>query len=176
MSDSSHKDPENPTLYLTKVLGGKVFQKTLSLKGKAAADVLAGQGYALFVKGEKTTLLKKKLSLQCPKCGCSQVQFEKTGRFGCDYCYKTFGFFLPAIFRKMHSGTRHLGKIPAKSMSPELIQERIVRLREDMDRAVKKENYEEASRLRDEIRTMDLRLHAVLSVPDSFVANGPDKV
>lgn len=175
MSEISDSSSTEPKLYLTKVLGGKVFHKNVSLQTEEGLKILSSHGYALFGKGERITLLKKKVSLECPECGCTQTQFEKTGRFGCSYCYTTFRFFIPGLLGKMHSGTSHFGKIPSKFRSPGLMQERMGRLREEMDRAVQKENYEEASRIRDEIQSIDKQLRSTPCGSDSLRSDGPAK-
>ena len=89
--------------------------------------------------------------LVCPGCGMPRAEFRKRARVGCSRCYDTFVRELAPMLREMHSGDRHVGKMPA--------QERLGRERAKLDAALKEavraQHYEEAAVLRDRIRGLD---------------------
>jgi len=90
----------------------------------------------------------------CPSCGLSYDEFRKKGRLGCQQCYSTFRQQLLPLLKKIQSATRHTGKIPLnldKSVSTEA---KIRELHERLNRAISLEEFEEAARLRDEIKQL----------------------
>ncbi|MFH1772249.1 MAG: excinuclease ABC subunit B [Candidatus Omnitrophota bacterium] len=92
--------------------------------------------------------------LKCTYCGLNYSEFKKKGRLGCANCYKVFSKRLTPLFKKIHGSVRHTGKAPflkAKGQGAE----RIDILRNRLKRAIQFEEYEEAARLRDEIRKQD---------------------
>ncbi|MEM0965297.1 MAG: UvrB/UvrC motif-containing protein [Verrucomicrobiota bacterium] len=153
MADNTTESSNLPKIYLTKIIGGKVFSSTLE-KSDPGASVLKDSGYSLIPDGESLGRVKNRISIECPDCGCSKEKFEETGRFGCPGCYAAFGPFLPGLLRKMHKGERHVGKVPSGLLTDELMRERIDLLSSELNQAIKTEDFEEAARLRDEIRLL----------------------
>jgi protein arginine kinase activator len=92
---------------------------------------------------------------RCEGCGLTYADFKKTGRLGCSHCYEAFAASLKGLLRKIHGSNQHLGKIP--NMENELFEQRkeIRRLREEMKRAIKAEEFEKAAALRDRIYEME---------------------
>lgn len=91
---------------------------------------------------------------RCPKCGFTQADFKKAGRFGCSECYQAFSEGLESLLKTMHKGTRHVGKAPQAMRGKVDPGETIKALTKRLSEAVAKENYEEAARLRDEIKQL----------------------
>lgn len=90
-------------------------------------------------------------SKKCPFCGMSFEDFGKVGRLGCGKCYSTFRNDLTDLMRKIHGPYEHRGKLPAATsdaLKP-LREERL--LREELKRAIEKEDFEKAAELRDKI-------------------------
>ena len=52
---------------------------------------------------------------KCPVCGYGWSDFNRTGKFGCGECYKTFKTGSERVLRQVHSSSEHSGKIPSKS-------------------------------------------------------------
>lgn len=99
-------------------------------------------------------------SLACDSCGLTYTQFSRTGRFGCAQCHQSFGERLEPLFRKVHSGNvSHYGKVPNRSGS--LIQKKrqLQDLKRMMQQSIEQEEFEEAARLRDQIRQIENELH-----------------
>ncbi len=81
----------------------------------------------------------------CPVCGFTESQFRKVGRLGCAACYQTFRDEVEGLLRPMHRAVRHEGKTPRG----------LEALRARLAGAVAREDYEEAGRLRDCIRSLE---------------------
>ena len=91
----------------------------------------------------------------CPHCHMRARDFKKHARLGCSRCYETFEAELSPMLAAMHKGVRHVGKVPAslrKGVERGIL---VVHLKAQLDAAVKAENYEEAARLRDQLREME---------------------
>lgn len=89
---------------------------------------------------------------RCPVCNFTQADFKKTGRLGCSECYQTFSESLGNLLKAMHKGTSHTGKMPARIVRIQKLNERLKTLQDDLQKAVREENYEGAANLRDQIR------------------------
>ncbi len=89
---------------------------------------------------------------KCPVCGMTERQLRQTGRVGCPECYNTFSDILNPYVQKVHGATRHIGTSPVSSQSS---ADPVAALRAQLKEAVEKEEYEQAARLRDEIRRME---------------------
>lgn len=95
-------------------------------------------------------------SVVCSSCGLSYAEFEHTGRLGCAQCYRDFANQLKPFLQKIHGRTQHAGRRP-KAFVPDPqdeLNQRMNELRRQMDEAVAAENFEEAARLRDELRSL----------------------
>jgi protein arginine kinase activator len=79
--------------------------------------------------------------------------FKKIGRLGCGQCYETFKAYLVPLFKRIHGSDIHMGKIPGKkktTRAPRKVD--VDELKRRLKRAVTLEEFEEAARLRDEIK------------------------
>jgi protein arginine kinase activator len=94
-------------------------------------------------------------AVQCPSCGVRYSQFARTGRLGCAGCYSAFEVQLRQILRRVHGSTRHKGKVPRAAGQGGARRRELVRLREELNRAIEREEFEEAARLRDQIRVLE---------------------
>ena len=88
----------------------------------------------------------------CPTCGTTYREIAKTGLVGCPDCYKTFDTELERTIGAAQGATSHKGAVPARNRAKQKLEEELKTLREKLDAAVAKEEYEEAAKLRDEIR------------------------
>ena len=118
--------------------------------GFALADLLMGLG----ASEELAAGSDSGPELACPTCGFTQADFKKSGRLGCPDCYTTFAEGLGGVLKTMHKGTRHAGKIPRALRLGRDIQDRLRTLQRNLEEAVAVENYEEAARLRDQIKAL----------------------
>jgi protein arginine kinase activator len=113
-------------------------------------DLLAGMAEE---NGSADTEEIKKLS--CAQCGLTYVDFKKKGQLGCSECYTTFAERLKALLRKIHGSNQHLGKIPDFEKEDFERKKEIRKLRDNMKKAIKSEDFEKAAALRDKIREME---------------------
>jgi protein arginine kinase activator len=90
--------------------------------------------------------------LTCPACGIKYMEFRAQGRLGCSHDYEAFRVGLEPLLRRIHRATRHVGKTPKyQGPSPGRAAE-LVELRRQLQAAVESEYYEEAARIRDQLR------------------------
>lgn len=121
-------------------------------------------------------------TLKCDNCGMTFEDFMNTGKFGCSNCYDTFQAKIDPILKNMHGASRHIGRLgkigPASNLETSEIEpeenntqqnveelEKVEnidkeqteeeRLKEELKKAIKEERYEDAARLRDEIKNLE---------------------
>ncbi|SFJ37015.1 UvrB/UvrC motif-containing protein [Thermoflavimicrobium dichotomicum] len=100
----------------------------------------------------------KHQTLRCPTCGMTYNQFGKFGRFGCSDCYYTFRTHLEPMLRRIHGHTTHRGKIPERTKGALKIRRKLELLKEELARKVQAEEFEEAAKIRDQIRALQEQL------------------
>lgn len=98
----------------------------------------------------------------CKTCGLSFDDIVNNGRLGCPDCYETFESRLDPILKRMQGANRHmgrLGKIPEKTekntatpQKKEPEEQEIETLEKKLKEAIKEERYEDAAKIRDEIK------------------------
>lgn len=91
-------------------------------------------------------------SPKCSMCGLTYDQFEKHGRLGCAHCYEDFRQQLVPVIKRIHGSQQHTGYANSEADKKRLaVQE----LKAKLSEAILHENYEEAARLRDEIKALE---------------------
>ncbi len=123
--------------------GGLIQQKELSLP--AILQSLIGQHLA----PEMDELSR----LECPVCGIRFMEFRAEGRLGCPEDYNTFRGGLEPLLYRVHRGTRHAGKAPKRRAPAHLAE--VAALRQSLRKAIDAEDYAEAARIRDLLRTKE---------------------
>ena len=94
-------------------------------------------------------------TVRCPGCGCSFDDIAQVGKAGCPQCYETFYDRLLPTLQRIHGRSRHVGRVPSAA-SPETKKENeIEQLKAQMERAIAEQAFEEAARLRDEIKRLE---------------------
>ncbi len=95
-------------------------------------------------------------SIACPTCGVTWAQFQKCGLLGCANDYTLFEKQLTDLIRSMHERhTQHIGKIPPQSTAANMVaRARKIQIQTQLNSALQGERYEEAARLRDQLRQM----------------------
>lgn len=94
-------------------------------------------------------------SLRCEECGMTYSQFSKLGRFGCSSCYKYFSDRLDPLFKRVHGGTSHVGKVPKRSGGRIQIKRQIDELKKELQMRIVQEEFETAAEIRDQIRELE---------------------
>ena len=92
----------------------------------------------------------------CSKCGTTSDEFLRTGYVGCPECYKAFGPIMLDVVRRTQHDTQHIGKAPGVKIKSTVAaaQNKIDELRRRQRQAIDTDDFEEASRLRDEINEL----------------------
>ncbi|MDD2679395.1 MAG: UvrB/UvrC motif-containing protein [Candidatus Omnitrophica bacterium] len=127
-------------------------QKSVAMEQQfGLSDLLAGM--ADFDKPEKES--ETPAGLKCPNCGLSYADFKKIGRLGCGTCYNAFSKYLGPLLKRIHGSTQHTGKSPLKAARglKDSIDTQELRLR--LQKAIEAEAFEEAARLRDQIKEIE---------------------
>lgn len=91
----------------------------------------------------------------CPVCKTSRSDFNRTGKFGCGECYKTFAADAERILRQIHSADEHRGKVPSKSGAELKAKRRLAELKRSLKEAVANEDYERAAKLHAQIKEIE---------------------
>ena len=97
----------------------------------------------------------KVLNRVCRTCGADLKEAIQLNRVGCSACYEALGDSLEQVLRGFHVGQRHRGKEPHVSDSRKIARSELHSLRALLRSSLKSENYEEAAKLRDRIRTLE---------------------
>lgn len=149
------------TVSYSQIVGQKMHQWKMCadcpvLEKKMGAEPVSG---ALSPREQNSKLLK------CPSCLTTQETLQTGGITGCAKCYEAFEDLiakelgnlaaLPPTFN--YTGTKveklHLGKEPGKTrtLSPSI---QLIALNEALDETLLNEDYEQAARLRDQIKQL----------------------
>jgi len=153
------------TVFLTQLVDGQMKKVCLCAKCAEEKGVTDPTGFSLsdmFLKGLKQnipasapTSSSKSSSKTCPQCGFTIDDFLKVRRFGCGECYSVFSEELGQALGGMHKGIKHLGKVPAGLIESHFRIQRLSELKTKLNEAIAAESYEDAARLRDEIKNME---------------------
>ena len=150
--------PKQATLHITEVLGEERFEELHLCEDcakkylyepqmkKAAEGAEGGEAEDAGTLGEK----------QCDACGLKFVEFRNNGRLGCPHDYDAFKDDLLPLLESIHGDVKHVGKSPRR-----LPKAKAAPARADASCAASSsrpscdEDYEEAARLRDQIRVAE---------------------
>lgn len=95
-------------------------------------------------------------TVKCEICGATFADIAKTGKVGCAKCYETFEKELLPYLKRVHGGTKHIGKVPNSApliVIPETETAETLRL--ELNRLVSEEKYEQAAVVRDKIKKLE---------------------
>jgi len=93
--------------------------------------------------------------IKCSACGFTYYDFKKVGRLGCGECYEAFKKQLAPLLKRIHGADRNIGKIPITIGKTVKDNKTIQELKVRMDKAIQFEEFEEAARLRDQIKDLE---------------------
>ncbi len=120
------------------------------------SDLLAGMA-----EFEKPPVKEKDaeafIALKCPNCGLTYTDFKKIGRLGCSECYSAFKRYLIPLIKRIHGSNLHFGKSPVKITTVKSTKKKpdLQDLRAKLARAIDAEAFEEAARIRDQIKDLE---------------------
>ena len=122
--------------------------------------------------------------LECDICKMSFDDFVDSGEFGCGDCYINFADRISPVLKKLHGASKHIGrqyrqaidelednksrfeasqkqkektesKLSKEEKEKIEAENKIVKLKKNLQKAIKEERYEDAAKLRDEIKKLD---------------------
>lgn len=91
----------------------------------------------------------------CPKCGMRFSDFRNIGRLGCSECYSVFSNSLYPTIKQIHGNTRHSGKFPEGISEKAANENKLKTLKNQLEKAIEKQEYEQAAHIRDAIRELE---------------------
>ena len=160
LCDVCKKNPA--TVHLTEIIDEQMNELHLCedcARHKSAAmeqqfglsDLLAGM--ADFEKPDKD---EENVAAKCPNCNLTYADFKKIGRLGCGECYNAFRKYLAPLLKRIHGSNQHVGKSPLKDKTVlKTVKKKAdssVDLKTELQKAIQREDFEEAARLRDQIK------------------------
>ncbi|MCI8636918.1 MAG: hypothetical protein HFJ36_03560 [Clostridia bacterium] len=125
-----------------------------------------------FAKPEFMPLLNEIKALKCDNCGFTFEDIRNTGKLGCGNCYSVFEERLDPIIRRIQGANKHIGRA-GKIIDSKIEQKmknvnnesdmnkpreekaennKLHELQKKLKQAIKEEKYEEAAKIRDEIK------------------------
>jgi protein arginine kinase activator len=153
---------EEAKVHLTKIKHGKMQKLHLCQACSEKQELIKNQELNLSlilqsVLGQQVGQPTEELSrLTCPTCGIKYMEFKAGGRLGCPQDYKVFQAALEPLLERIHRSRRHVGKVPPHASADAERQRLLIDLRVRLTRAVDEEAYEEAARLRDQLRELTM--------------------
>ncbi|MCK9431024.1 MAG: UvrB/UvrC motif-containing protein [Candidatus Omnitrophica bacterium] len=164
LCDVCKKNPA--TVHLTEIIDDQMNELHLCedcARNKSAAmeqqfglsDLLAGM--ADFEKPNKD---EENIAAKCSNCNLTYADFKKIGRLGCGDCYNAFRKYLAPLLKRIHGSNQHVGKSPFKEKTvakPDRKGLDLGNLKAEMQRAIQREDFEEAARLRDQVRAIEAK-------------------
>lgn len=154
------------------------------INGQATEQHLCGQCAAVF--GGFGTLDLNQLfaygvepqaatgAVACPICGMTLADFKASGRLGCSRCYQAFAGAINPVIRRCHGDVRHRGKIkrplkftpgtdellaPPQGRLADKMYEKLA-LQKQLAELIELEKFEEAAKVRDQLRAVEAELAA----------------
>ena len=149
------------TVHLTEIVNDQMAELHLceSCANQKGAQVESNFGLADLLSGlaefGKTQEPEEPASKACSTCGMTYDDFRKVGRLGCSGCYVTFKRSLGVLLKRIHGSHMHLGKSPARSVKPTKAKNELADLKRKLELAIVREEFEEAAKLRDQMRRME---------------------
>lgn len=96
----------------------------------------------------------RSLEQSCNNCGMTYKEFKQKGLLGCSECYRTFSKMVMPVVKRVQGDIEHIGKVPEKSGKEIVEKQRLLKLKEELQKAILSEEYEKAAMLRDEIKAL----------------------
>ena len=110
---------------------------------------------------EKEQKKVEEKSLSCKHCHMTYEEFLQSGVVGCPKCYEAFQQPMKSCIKNIQGAIKHTGKIPKGFQSE---AEQLVHSMSEVDilsiqlqQAIEKEEFEEAAKLRDQIRELKVK-------------------
>lgn len=110
--------------------------------------------------------------LKCNNCNMTYDDFISQGKFGCPDCYDVFESKIDLLLKRIHGNNEYLGRKPVNRISnnkdnannntsrnkdknleiKDVKDNKLEKLQQDLKKAISEERYEDAAKIRDEIK------------------------
>lgn len=124
-----------------------------------------------FGAAEFMPMINEIKTLKCNSCGYTFDDISNTGKLGCKDCYDVFEDRLDSIIKRIQGANHHVGRI-GKTIDSKIdskintnkdfeikkqnkSESKLEQLQEELKQAIKDERYEDAARIRDEIKKLE---------------------
>ena len=119
-----------------------------------------------YEQAEALPMFSNPIELKCDRCNTTYREFLDTGKLGCADCYDTFQNKITTVLKRIQGNAEYLGR---KSLNNGEIEEKKdkdnvktkkqekqkISLEEELKLAIKEERYEDAAKIRDEIKKQE---------------------
>lgn len=154
------------TTHIKQIINGDMAESHLCAecaKSLGYSDVFSGFGLDLSeflggFLGDMMPSLRRSKTERCPKCGISFNDIVRSGKVGCAECYRTFYDELLPSIQRIHGRIKHSGKAShgaSEKPREETTEEKIEKLKKQMNETVAAQEFENAAKLRDEIKALE---------------------
>jgi protein arginine kinase activator len=153
--------PKQATLHITEVLGDDRFEEVHLCEDCAKKYLYepAGAGKKPAAKAVADAPAADPADAPaegtCPACGMPFVEFRNHGRLGCPHDYDAFREELLPLLESVHGDVKHAGKAPRRGPKAKAAVAELEQLRRRLQKLVTDEKYEEAARVRDQIKRLE---------------------
>ena len=122
------------------------------------------EDFANLTEPQFMPLIEQVKDIRCKNCGMSFEDITENGRLGCPECYETFETRLDPILKRIQGANRHIGrgyrkvdhsKDLEKNKPIKKEETKLEKLKKDLQKAIKEERYEDAAKIRDEIKGLE---------------------
>lgn len=102
--------------------------------------------------------LLDQVELTCPNCGMAYSEFKKNGKLGCSECYEEFSKSTEPLVTTATNIVKYDGKVPKRNKVELFQKKKLKNLKENLQKLILEENYEEAAIVRDSILTIEKKI------------------
>lgn len=120
--------------------------------GKDRVDLSIGNLLSGLVKMKRK---KEPAGRTCLRCGSTWDQIQNRKKLGCSECYTVFNKDILSVLGGEQKSRSYQGKYPKRLAHFKTYLVDVLKLKEGLKDALRKEDYEAAARLRDRIREME---------------------
>lgn len=157
----SHCNQREASFHYKKISGGKLSQMHLCTECATELGYIGGAEPAFGLEdmlSDFFNVLKSEHAPStaiCKTCGTTHEQFKKSGFVGCSDCYELFVEDVEKILSRIQPATTHRGKISGSRGEQINKTNKIKNLKQQLNQAITEERYEDAAKIRDEIKMLE---------------------
>ena len=116
------------------------------------------QGILTGLISNMSNSLLEQVELICPNCGMTYSEFKKIGKLGCSECYEEFSKSNEALVKNATNIVKYAGKVPKRNQIELFQKKKLKNLKENLQKLIVEENYEEAAIVRDSILKIEKKI------------------